>query len=332
MLTRQEILTVTRAASEVLDQFAVREAVLRDGFTRVDPIALAERAGLHVMCRPLNQLLGAFIREEQPGILLNTERTAGMIHMTCAHELGHYFLDHATTADERLDYGKNAGKHELQADQFAYSLMSPAWLLAHVINARGWAARLRDPWVVYQLSLRLGLSYEATVWTLARQRKISDTALAQLKAQKPIGIKRALLPPGTALADRQDVWLLNPADRDCILQPRKGDRFLMALPDHGSAGYLWAAQEAQAAGYTLRPLPIAAPRDEEVRVGGVQQVLLEVEVGSQPTQVQLDVQERQPWKAAAPAADEVKLVAKFEPIDSGLTPQTKQRLIEGFRE
>lgn len=331
MLSRSEILKVAKSAARVLDDFGIRDRVLTDGFTRVDPIRLAERAGLHVMCRPLNQLLGAFLREEQPGILLNTQRSAGMIHMTCAHELGHFFLNHATTADERLDYGKDAGKHELEADQFAYALVAPSWLLAHVVRARDWALRLSDPHVVYQLSLRLGLSYEATVWTLMRQKKIDSPTAKQLKAHKPIAIKRALLRPDQTITVNQDVWILNPEDRNCVLQPRVGDRFMMSLPDRGSAGLLWEAQDAQAAGYTLSPMPVEPIQDDQVWVGGEQQVLFEVEVGAHPSKIQLDLQERKPWQTSAPATTEVKLVAQFETIDEGLAPESRKRLLEGFR-
>jgi Zn-dependent peptidase ImmA (M78 family) len=331
MLSRGESLKVTKAAAQVLDDFAVREAVLGGGFTRIDPIALAERAGVHVMCRPLNQLLGAFIREEQPGILLNTQRSAGMIHMTCAHELGHFFLDHATTADERLDYGKGAGKHELEADQFAYTLVAPAWLLAHVVRERDWASHLADPRIVYQLSLRLGLSYEATVWTLARQRRIGASAAERLAGQKPIAIKRSMLPVGQTVMSGQEVWVLNTADRNSVLQPRAGDRFIMTLPDHGSAGLLWQARDAEQAGYTLRPLPIEPVAGPEVPVGAVQQVLFEVEIEGLPERVEVDVQERRPWLPSTNAADEVRLTAQFESIGKGLTGATKRRLIEGFR-
>ena len=331
MLSRSEIFKATRYATQLLEDFEVRESVLSGGFTRVDPIDLAQRAGVHVMCRPLNQLLGAFIREEQPGILLNTQRSAGMIHMTCAHELGHFFLNHTTTADERLDYGRNASKHEQQADQFAYALVGPSWLLAHVVRARAWAGKLEDPQVVYQLSLRLGLSYEATVWTLLRQRKIEPRAARHLAAQKPINIKRSLLPAGQALAARQDVWVLGAADRDSILQPRAEDRFLLSLPDHGSAGFLWEAEDAQAAGYTLRPLPVGPADKAQVWVGGEQHVLFDVQVSDQSPAMRLDLKERQPWQPDVPAADEVKMVAAFEQIDLGLAPDSKKRLIEGFR-
>ena len=95
MLTRLEIFRATRSAAQVLENFEIRECVLHGGFTRVDTLDLAQRAGVHVMCRPLKQLLGAFIQEEQPGILLNTECSMGMMHMICAHELGHFFSSEA---------------------------------------------------------------------------------------------------------------------------------------------------------------------------------------------------------------------------------------------
>lgn len=95
MLARLEIFRATRSAAQVLENFKVRESVLHGGFTRVDTLDLARRAGVHVMCRPLKQLLGAFIQEEQPGISLNTECSMGMTHMTCAHELGHFFSSRA---------------------------------------------------------------------------------------------------------------------------------------------------------------------------------------------------------------------------------------------
>lgn len=331
MLSRTEILKVTKSAARVLDDFDIRNSVLHDGFTRVDPVRLAERAGVHVMYRPLNKLLGAFIRETQPGILLNTQRSAGMIHMTCAHELGHFFLNHATTADERLDYGKGAGKHELEADQFAYALIAPAWLLAHVVRTRGWGPKLHDPRVVYQLSLRLGLSYEATVWTLVRQKKIDSSTANQLKTQRPIAIKRSMLPPDQTVDASQDVWVLNLADRDCVLQPRVGDRFLMTLPDHGSTGFLWEAQDVRAAGYTLRSLAVEPARDDQVWVGAEQQVFFEVEVEGFPSQVQLDLHERQPWQTFSPTSAELTVVAQFESVDEGLASNSRKRLIEDFR-
>lgn len=133
MIARGTALKVARLAAEVLANPHTR-ARLADGYTRIDPIAIAEDEGINVMVRPLDKLLGAFLREDSVGILLNHRRPAGMFHMTCAHELGHFFLGHGTNTDEQIDYGSGANEIELEADQFAYSLMAPLALVVKVLN------------------------------------------------------------------------------------------------------------------------------------------------------------------------------------------------------
>ena len=138
-----------RLAGEILENSGTRSRV-ENGYTRVDPIAIAESEGIDVMARPLDKLLGAFLREERVGILLNNQRPSGMFHMTCAHELGHFYLGHLTSTDEHLDYRSDASEAELEADQFAYALMAPLWLIARVLKAQGWGWNsMRDP--VYPL-------------------------------------------------------------------------------------------------------------------------------------------------------------------------------------
>ncbi|QNP50005.1 ImmA/IrrE family metallo-endopeptidase [Diaphorobacter aerolatus] len=185
MIARGTALKVARLAAEVLASPHTR-ARLADGYTRIDPIAIAEDEGIDVMVRPLDKLLGAFLREDSVGILLNYLRPAGMFHMTCAHELGHFFLGHGTNTDEQLDYGSDANEVELEADQFAYSLMAPLALVVKVLKAQRWNwESVRDPATIYQLSLRLGLSYTAMVWSLVRLGKLDGEWPSRWHAFRP---------------------------------------------------------------------------------------------------------------------------------------------------
>ena len=86
--------------------------------------------------------------------------------MTCAHELGHFALGHESTSDTTVDLGQEAELVEQTANQFAYALLAPAWLVAATMRQKRWGRNnLRNPAIVYQLSLRLGMSYKRA-WLL----------------------------------------------------------------------------------------------------------------------------------------------------------------------
>jgi len=190
MLNTKQIRAVTTRAARVLHDVRAMDRI-RDGYTRVDPFQIAHSADVIVMLRPLQKLLGAFVRQDQPGILVNSERPAGLIQMTCAHELGHYFLDHESSTDHNLDYAQNAHRKELEADWFAYSLVAPRWAIANIMKKKRWGAiDLNHPFILYQLSLRLGISYQATVWSLRRQELIDHRLAQHLIKHKPSEIKK----------------------------------------------------------------------------------------------------------------------------------------------
>lgn len=334
MSLRDRLLSAARRATEVLSEANSKARVTQDGYTRIDPVALAERSGVAVMARPMERLLGAFIREAAPGILLNIERPVGMLHMTCAHELGHFFLGHVSTADEQIDYASNADVQELEADQFAYSLLTPRWLVAHVMRLKGWGpAALEDPAVVYQLSLRLGISYTGTVWSLSRLKLFATATAKRLAAIQPKLLKEAALPRGVAIQPQCDVWLLDPRDKECVLEPRHTDRFVVRLPSHATAGYLWSAASLTDAGFTLSPVLVDA-RDRghahPARVGaaGDDFYLLDSTPGtSKPRDVRLRLQEAQPWGASDSRNDEFELAAQFETLTNGLSEGSRRQAV-----
>lgn len=344
MIRRDVALRVARLASEVLQNSQTRSR-LDDGYTRVDPIGIAEAEGIDVIVRPLDKLLGAFLREDSVGILLNSQRPTGMFHMTCAHELGHFFLNHGSTADEQLDYRSGANDLELEADQFAYSLMAPHALIVRILKAHGWNwASLRNPAILYQLSLRMGLSYAAMVWSLARLDKLDAASAKTLAKVPPADLKRALVPQGTVLETNQDVWSVGPSDKDAILEPRPNDHIVMELPSHAAAGYLWSVTEAQHEGYKLRPVLIDG-RDQEkhdsrdVMVGGAPVMRYELDFpheegdGLASAPVTLAFEEVQPWNPNNRATTDdgtsrFVLRTHLESIEKGLSSQTRQRLVK----
>lgn len=251
MSTRDDLLNAARRANEVLEEFEVRKRI-EQGYTRVDPVRIAEGADVPVMFQPLQKLLGAYLNVGRPGILVNINRGPGLIHMTCAHELGHYFLDHQPQTDIAIEYGENADIVERQADQFAFSLLLPRWLLKVIMTRKGWKS-LADPIVLYQLSLRLGTSYTSTVWTLYRMKIISSTTANELAQVAPKKIK-AFLTGGEVPEDKGDVWLVDQHDRDCILEPHKADHFVFDLPSKAGSGYVWSLEDVVAKGYVVEPL------------------------------------------------------------------------------
>jgi len=344
MIDRVVAMRVAKLAGEVLEK-SRSQARVAQGYTRIDPVKIAESEDVDVLVRPLDRLLGAFLREERNGILLNSQRPSGMFHMTCAHELGHFYLGHLSTADEQLDYRSDASDAELEADQFAYSLMAPLWLVVHVMKAQRWGwPSIQDPAIVYQLSLRMGLSYTAMLWSLVRLNRLTSPQARTLAKVTPAELKRALVPKGTVLAPTQDVWHVGPSDKDAILEPRPQDHIVMDLPNHSGSGYLWSVSDARDEGYTLTPILIdqrestkQAP-GSKVLVGAIplQRYGLDGPVAEtdETAPAELTVQELQPW-AAAPAEETedsgaFSLRKQDEPIQNGLGETSRRRWTEAF--
>ncbi|XLX42646.1 ImmA/IrrE family metallo-endopeptidase [Ectopseudomonas mendocina] len=287
------------------------------------------------MLRPLEKLLGAFLSEVQPGILVNSERPAGLIQMTCAHELGHYYLDHGTTADGQLDYGNSALKKELEADWFAYSLVAPRWAVANILRRKGWsAADLAHPFVLYQFSLRLGISYTAAAWSLNRLELMDRSVVNEVLQTQPAAIKRSLLNKPLENAQR-DVWLLDDADRDLILEPRLDDQLLIRLKNHTNAGYVWTANDIASEGFVVEPLLDTTPasqRDEPFIAGGaqLQDYLVSPKLSVPSDLHHLQLYKRKAWEPADQAIDTFQTAARYEDLSSGLSSAAKEVLLQGI--
>lgn len=328
----------TQQANDVFRNSGCR-ARLEDGYTRVDPFQIASWAGVTVILRPLDKLLGAFIRQSSSGILINVARSAGLVHMTCAHELGHFFAGHETTADETIDYGKTTNIKEIEAEWFAYQLLAPRLVMAKVMRQKGWSvASLKNPLVLYQLSLRLGISYSAAAWSLNRQNLLDRSTVDQLLRVQPADIKRALV-GGELPNPHKEVWLLDEKDRTFVLEPRPEDQLVLRLKSNASAGYIWSPKEAAGEGFQISPIEGQSRHSkpsEDLVIGApvtldffVSQERNEAEVSDTKSHILLE--ERRPWSKGAPPCASYHATTSFEHLQPGLTRVAKVELFQELK-
>lgn len=333
MLQRNQARIIASRAAEILRFSGAQSRVHEDGYTRVDPFLIASYLDVPVLLRPLEKLLGAFLRESSPGIIINSERPAGLIHMTCAHELGHFYMGHENTADDRIDYGPFASQKEQEADLFAYQLLAPRSLLANILNKKGWSVEdIKSPLKLYQLSLRLGISYTAAAWSLNRCNLLTTNTVNKILQTTPAEIKQSLI--GKKLErPTDDVWLIDEADKSSILEPRLEDKIIVRLRNNASSGYLWSADEAQNEGFSVSPILNLSPEDNSD--------LSRPWFGNRPTMdyivdqhapiridqpSSLNFAERKPWDNES-IKSEFTTQAHFETLHAGLTQAAKQRLL-----
>lgn len=350
MKGRDVLMAAARRATEVLDEYEAKKRI-DAGYTRIDAEHIASASDVVVMYRKLKLLLGGFLREDgAPGIIVNWDRPRGLVHMTCAHEFGHFALGHESTSDTTVDIAKDAALVERAANQFAYALLAPSWLVARTMRRHGWGrSKLRNPTVVYQMSLRLGMSYTAMVWSLHRLGHLSLSDALDIVEVQPIRLKRDILGGDTPNNSRGDVWMLTESDRDSILEPGLGDQMVFDLPNHAGSGHLWSVDDAQSEGFVLKPFMrdarnIPAPCSDEIIVGGDGATLryeltTTVEFSSAGDENEATVQtlgqrqktiflrEHSPWQPARSEIDHLNLFAEFERLKDGLPqPERDRRL------
>src|SRR6266446_4535071 len=186
------------------------------GNGRVDVYGTVARLGVPLVFTRLDGLLGAYYREPSPGVLVTTQRPLNQQRFTAAHELGHHHLGHTPSLDDdsilrRAPYQARANDNlqEVEAEAFAAAFLLPRWLLDWHCERQDWTdADLHDPALVYQLALRVGTSYGATVWTLLRY-DVFDHAMARSMINIELKkVKRKLLRGYSPQNFRGvDVWL-----------------------------------------------------------------------------------------------------------------------------
>ena len=240
MSRRSEILRATSEAARILERYSIGRR------TSFDIVGAVTDMKIPLLFRPLDSLLGTVVSiGGVRGIMITTNRDLHVQRFTLAHELGHILLGHEFSLDRTIDfYGRNSPAsrpiEEVGADTFASELLGPKQLVLDSCRRQGWTRKkLHQADNIYQLSLRLGISYEATCWALVSSSVLSRAEAKKFQSEPVKHRKLSLAPTGLITNPWANVWALTSNDGGTFLEAGPSDLFAVHLQDHASAGYLW---------------------------------------------------------------------------------------------
>src|SRR5690348_16090750 len=136
----------TMAAARLHRQLGSRKDIEASG-GNVDVFRAIYALDLPLLLRPLHGLLGAYLNEPTPGVLVTTQRPMSIQRFTAAHELGHCSMRHLPSLDDEsilrrmpMTGEPTADFQEIEADAFAVEFMMPRWLILWHAARQGWTA------------------------------------------------------------------------------------------------------------------------------------------------------------------------------------------------
>ena len=276
------------------------------------------------MFRPLDGLLGACI--DRQGVIISTNRPLAVQRFTGAHELGHLVMNHELSLDgDEILAGElleGFGIIELEANAFAAEFLLPRWLLVFHAKRQGWNAEsMKNPALVYQLSLRAGASYEATARSLERHKIIDGRCRRELLQATPKSIKQQLLPGYSPEHWHRDVWLITEKDEGAFLEGQPDDLFLFRLNEKTGGGYLWDVDMLKQRGFVILS-------DQRTHGSGGDQIgadVTRVLTAHSPKQPKggLNLSLRRPWQATAMPVEQLNIEYDLLGKEKGL-PRAKR--------
>jgi predicted secreted protein len=248
-----------------------------------------------------------------------------MQRFTAAHELGHFVLEHEGSLDREIRYPgqtENRDLKELAADSFAAEFLMPKWLFVHHARRHGWSTeQLHDPLYVYQLSLRMAVSYEATCFGLLAHNILDWDTVARLRGVAPKKSKQRLLGDVTIDDYRSDVWLLDERDNGGKIDAGPGDIFVLNLLEHSGSGHLWDPHMIEDAGFEMKQ-QICEEENANAVGGPTRRRFMFRDRGAGARQLGLN--ERRPWEANGTAISSVSIsISTFGAEVTGLSRRAR---------
>lgn len=325
-------LEAVAAAKRVHRQLKLKKRV-ESGTGLIDVFEAIAELDIPLVFKPLTSALGLCLPAPLRGIMVTTRRGLHIQCFTAAHELGHVVLEHSGSVDrEILERGpfESQGDRDLQevaADAFAAEFLLPRWLYKHHIRSQSWSVsgHLRKPEIIYQLSLRMGASYEATCWGLLNhqilpRREVDDlrkVSVARLKSDLGGGFK-----PGNSWAD---VWQLTDKDDGANLVGNPDDLLRIVLEEAASSGHQWQVEALREVGYLVLSDQSTFARDPiHYGASSVRTLIARPPKGGVAT---MRLREAQPWFEDGPDDSTFSVnMALLGPESGGISRASRARI------
>lgn len=227
---------------------------------RVDILEAVSRLGVTVILRPLNNVIGTLLKLERgSGLMLSVSQSVRLLRNASAFALS--ILLYTSNREESINFRAwykfiAESLPKSPEDEYFVSvqdLLLPNFLLANLQVRQKWSnSDLEDPVNIYQASLRLGASYEATVHAYERMGCFTPSASQKLLTIKLSDIKRTLLEDyNPENIEDLDVWCLSDDKEECAIPANRDDLFLFRLKEKGSAGYAWDFEAIEEKGFAI---------------------------------------------------------------------------------
>lgn len=278
----------------------------------VDVYDVISELDIELLFKPLEKALGLCLPAPLRGILVTSKRGPHIQRFTAAHELGHIILKHKGSVDleiqEAGQFTRSAGRplKEIAADAFASEFLLPRWLYRHHVQTQGWRIDdLRNPETVYQLSLRMAASYDATCWGLLGHQILERSAVDWLRRQPVARIKQKTGQEHRPENSWANVWKLTPRDSGAAILGDPEDVIRIDLEESATTGFSWNIEDLAASDLEVLSDTTTFVRDP-IRYGSPSTRTMVVRSKAAGSR-QLVIHEQQPWRQSPGAAD-----AKFE--------------------
>jgi hypothetical protein len=183
---------------------------------------------------------------------------------------------------------------------------------------------MEDPVNVYQMSLRVGASYGATVRSLEKHKIINPATSGRLLSVQPKTIKQKLLPGYSPENWFRDVWLITNKDKGAFIEGHPDDLFRFQLNEKAGAGYIWDFETLRRNEFVI----LTDERDQQAEGDLIGADLLRKLTAHSPGQPkgELLLQLKRPWLTPPSSAEDLQIKYNLLGKEKGLARAQRPEL------